>query len=295
MMLQLEADGATATLYPERGGLLAALALRAPRGGPARPLLWLPPDFSLGESGWPGGGAPLMFPFAGRVFHNGHPFQYALGGNVLNMPLHGFAYAMPWLASDVRPDSACLSLSAAASSRELFPFDFHIVARYQLAPSQLSVDVTVTHVGPSAQPMPVALGLHPYFTTDGEAATPKLATSAAEEIQVLSSGAAGTASPLLPGRSGPITQAGLSNLILTRHAVPEAQLVFPSRGEALRIGWQPAERCRYVVLWSREPQRFFCVEPWMGLPDAVSNGAGVEWLPAGASLAVRFTVGLEAL
>lgn len=295
MTLQLRADGATATLYPERGGLLSALALRAPRSGALRQLLWLPPDFSLGESGWPGGGAPLMFPFAGRVFHNGHPFQYALGRSVFNMPLHGFAYAMPWQTSDVRSDAASLSLSAAASSRELFPFDFRVVARYLLTASQLTVDVTVTHVGPSAQPMPVALGLHPYFTTEGEAAPPALATSAAEEIQVLASGAAGKASPLLPARNGPVTQPGLSNLILARQAAPEARLVFPSRGEALRVSWQPAERCRYVVLWSREPQRFFCVEPWMGLPDAVTSGAGVEWLPEGQSLSVRFTIGIESL
>ena len=291
MALNLQAHGATATLHPDRGGLLTHLALRSPQGD-TRELLWLPPDFSLHESGWPGGGAPLMFPFAGRVFHQGNPFQYALDGDVRHMPLHGFAYAMPWQVESTSAHSATLVLTETTSSKLLFPFDFRLVATYTLKAQSLTIQIDVHHHGRNPRPMPVALGLHPYFATRNAATCPQLACHALEEIQVLASGAAGKPSPIDPGRNGRIDQGGIANLILAGHTHPEAKLIFPERAEAVRISWLPAEICRYVVLWSREPEQFFCVEPWMGLPDAVSSGAGVAWIPAGERFGVTMEIAL---
>src|SRR5690242_3062358 len=96
--IQLHAGVASATILPARGALVTDLKLAAKRqaSGRARAVLWMPSDFNADESGWPGGGLPLCFPFAGRVFHEGRPFEYEIGGAVRPMAIHGFAYGMPW-------------------------------------------------------------------------------------------------------------------------------------------------------------------------------------------------------
>jgi galactose mutarotase-like enzyme len=49
-----------------------------------------------------------------------------------------------------------------------------------------------------------------------------------------------------------------------------------------------------VTTWTEKPESdFFCVEPWLGLPDAIHNGLGLRWLEAGdtETASLRITVG----
>lgn len=296
MSITLTAGHARAVLYPHRGGLLSELSL-AGNGSTRRKILWLPDDFSLTGNSWPGGGAPLLFPFAGRVFHQGKPFVYTYRDQVFSMPLHGFAYTMPWHIVATGSDYTLLQLEATAQTRAVYPFEFALQARYSLVPRRLTLDVQVQHRGPEASPMPVAIGWHPYFCTTfcttNFQAVPELHTSARQEISVLKHGAAGQAQPIGAQRNGPISQPGLANLILAELAEPKAKLVDAAGRDGIVISWQPHELCRYLVLWSRDPLVFFCVEPWMGLPDAVHNGQGVVWLEAGQSLKLSFAVSTE--
>ena len=39
----------------------------------------------------------------------------------------------------------------------------------------------------------------------------------------------------------------------------------------------------YVQLYTVEDQPFFCVEPWMGFPNALNTVAGSRWLEPGRS------------
>lgn len=34
-----------------------------------------------------------------------------------------------------------------------------------------------------------------------------------------------------------------------------------------------------VATWTERPDSdFYCIEPWLGLPDAIHNGLGLRWL-----------------
>ncbi len=50
-----------------------------------------------------------------------------------------------------------------------------------------------------------------------------------------------------------------------------------------------------VTSWTLEPTSdFYCIEPWVGLPDAIHNGHGLRWLAPGkdrnsGTAAERFT------
>jgi galactose mutarotase-like enzyme len=294
-------DGAEARILPARGGLLTDLALQV--RGRRVDVLWTPDDLAEDGSGWPGGGMPVCFPFAGRVFHEGRPFVYELGGQVRNMPLHGFAYALPWEVVAEEPQAATLRVSAGDRTAELFPFDFTLTARYELAAAdRLVATLTVEAKGllPGAAPagldaaMPVALGLHPYFCMPfpgGERQRCRLVTTARQAIAVTNAGGAGKAAPLARSASGvPLTTPLVQNLILSQNAEPAASLVDDAAGIAVTVRWSPADQFPYTVLWTRAGEPFHCVEPWMGLPDAVSTGAGVRWLDPGQKLLAQVEV-----
>lgn len=289
MSVLLTAGAARAVLLPSRGGLLSELEL-ARKDGSQQKILWLPSDFAPEGDSWPGGGAPLLFPFAGRVFHQEQPFRYALQEQVFAMPLHGFAHNMAWQILASGPSHALLQLEATAKTRIAYPYDFVLRAHYQLTPQQLNLAIEVQHLGQHQQPMPVALGWHPYFCVAATGSVPHLKTYARQEIPVLSNGAAGQVQSLDAKRNGPITQPGLANLILAELGEAQASLIDPISDDSISITWSPKELCRYLVLWSRDPATFFCVEPWMGLPDAVNNGQGVVWLDAGKSLSLRLAI-----
>jgi galactose mutarotase-like enzyme len=70
--LLLKTKASRATVLPQRGGLVSSLYL----GSAGRDLLWLPQNFDETASSWPGGGLPLLFPFAGRVWHQGELYRY---------------------------------------------------------------------------------------------------------------------------------------------------------------------------------------------------------------------------
>lgn len=312
----LKNDGAEATILADRGALLSSLIL-APQGGRPVELLYASPDFKRAESGWPGGGVPVMFPFAGRVFHQGMPFQYTCGAAVLNMPLHGFAYGLPWKAEQTNAASVRLELQGSAKTYELFPYDFRLSLEYTLAsPRELRVRMTAENLGVRAEAaqhgtpaeMPVAFGLHPYFkmpfgtelAADLDNDAFELETSAREQIAVTPAGGAGKASPY-PGlgeehgpKGGvPLVKPLLRNLILAGHGKSEASLVHPKLAWKLKLGFGPADVFRYVVLWAPEGAPFYCLEPWMGLPDAVATGAGLKQLGKGETVSGSVTISLD--
>lgn len=294
-MIELTLGQARATLLPERGGLLSSLVLVA--DGKPEELLWMPPDFAMTGSGWPGGGAPFLFPFAGRVFLAEQPFRYEIGGQKRDMPLHGFGFAASWGIREKSAASTTLTLQSSAISAALFPFDFECVVEYTLAASD-RLQITIEVQSESNEPMPLAFGLHPYFRlAPGHRAQCELLTSARERLAVTPSGGAGKAEPWPPGRVT-LDEPDTANVILGKHAEPWIAFTDHVRGRTVRVGWDDPRVMQYAVLWSkREPSGqlapFHCLEPWMGLPDAVATGAGSQWLAKGESLRVGLEIRLS--
>jgi galactose mutarotase-like enzyme len=293
MPIHLSNRNAKATILPGRGGLLQSLVLTDMRGN-SREILYMPENFSEAESGWPGGGAPIMFPFAGRTFHQDRPFNYELGGQVYNMPLHGFSWAKPWSAVKQDAKSVTLLQEDGPGTRELFPFSWRQEATYSLEADRILIDYRVTNLGSLAAafaPMPVAVGIHPYFKLDAGGGDRSLQCDANEALQVTPSGAAGKRSPHTTdckefNLSDPIYR----NLILTGLTKRQAGFKAKESGEVAMITWSKDSPIQYVVLWRKDDEPFHCIEPWMGLPDAVSNGNGLKTLSKGETLAMHFEI-----
>ena len=301
-IIHLKLGHTEATLLPSRGGLLSQLTLQSATNE-AVPVLWLPDTFNATESGWPGGGLPLLFPLAGRQFLGERSLHYALGEHTYHMPLHGFAYALPWTVTAQEAHMAELTLRSSAATHELFPFDFTVVARYTLVHAGLTLNLGITSGGgrsDSSAPMPLAMGLHPYFRaplgTSSRLEQCHLETSAATKTRVTPTGTAGKSAPFPEpedGDAGSLANPLLRNLILGHHKQRAASLIDEGSGRKVTLSW--SEGFRYLVLWSLEGKGFHCIEPWMGLPDALHNGDGLRWLCRGDTYTLTAQIALEIL
>ena len=126
-------------------------------------------------------GIPFLAPWANRMpdgfWANGQWYPFRQGSNVLRpdpngIPIHGMLIASPFWEI---VDSGANDASAYITSRLEFwkypdlmanwPFAHEYEMTYRLAEGTLEVTVTVTNR--STDPMPVALGFHPYFQLPG--------------------------------------------------------------------------------------------------------------------------------
>lgn len=120
-------------------------------------------------------GIPLMAPWANRLdeqaFHaNGtrYPFDMQLGNVNGATPIHGFMSRTDrWQVIEVGRDAHAAWLTSRLEAfrhpswMKQWPFAHTIEMTYRLADGELEVRTTITNH--AAEPMPVAIGYHPYF------------------------------------------------------------------------------------------------------------------------------------
>ena len=291
MWIKLASKGASATILPHRGALVSSLRL----GQLAQEIFWLPQGFDDTASSWPGGGLPFLFPFAGRVWHQGELYRYKVGDRVYHMPLHGFSWATKWSVAEQHLDRAVLELRDDENSHAIFPFKFLIRLTISLSPSALKADVQIRHVAPisDAPDMPVALGWHPYFRRS--AGPDQLVIPGRVIHPVTAQGGAGKPIPV-DSALGPAPWAlphdVLKSLIISDLERPEARMRLGDRATTVTVTAGPGETMRHMVTWTNEPEAFHCVEPWMSLPDAVATPTGCRWLQGGETLNVWVQISL---
>ncbi len=121
-------------------------------------------------------GIPLLWPFANRLdeqafYANGRKFSFDLGlGNTGRgaVPIHGYlTNAREWKVVEARADgnaawvTSRLEFHRYPSYIKQFPFAHVLTMTYRLADGMLEVRTHIENL--SADPMPVAIGYHPYF------------------------------------------------------------------------------------------------------------------------------------
>jgi aldose 1-epimerase len=120
-------------------------------------------------------GIPLLAPFANRLdeqafYANGKKYNFDMElGNVRGaIPIHGFlSGATDWTLVEARADSRAawvtcrLEFYRNPQYMQQFPFAHTITMTYRLAGGVLEVRTRLDNL--SREPMPVAIGFHPYF------------------------------------------------------------------------------------------------------------------------------------
>ena len=248
------------------------------------------------------GGNPLLFPFLGRHRVDGQIGRWRdAEGTVRDLPMHGFARDLPFTAS-VEPASAThsttvrMTLADSDATRAGYPFGFRFEAAYRLADDH-TLDVELTTVNTGDTPLPYYAGHHFYFSLPH--------TQRSETVLELPHTRRcyqqpdGSISAPEPGEpSYTLDETRILDRFHCLDGLPQrpVRLVAPGLNRTITIDLQrPGSVPWYAVTtWTEAAESdFYCIEPWLGLPDAIHNGQGLRWLEPGQTetAALRITVG----
>ncbi|WP_233862973.1 aldose epimerase family protein [Paraburkholderia adhaesiva] len=242
------------------------------------------------------GGNPILFPFIAR-----HRVDGVIGrwrddaGVVRDVPMHGFARDLPFSAEQLDGGTGLrMTLVDTPATRAGYPFGFRFEVVYRLIDaSTLEVEFVTANTGDSR--MPYYAGHHFYFTLPHVQRSVSTLEVPATHYRHQSA-------------DGKMSDAAIGDVeyrfddpdIVDRFhclgAVTErpVRIVMPELQRTIEIDLQrPGSAPWYAVTsWTENEQSdFYCVEPWLGLPDAIHHRLGLRWLEPGeveiASLRVR--------
>lgn len=278
---------------PERGARLMNWHVELADGS-MRDVLYWPEVSSLDNFHRIRGGNPILFPFSGRTFENGEiGFWRSPDGERRPMPLHGFARQGKFKL--VRADAGGFSalFEPDAEARAGYPFDYEFTVEYRFESLGLFVELALRNLGRT--PIPWSAGHHFYFSapwTEGlERRDYVVRIPAAHNVRHDANGGALVEQPRL-GAEEPLDNPALVDAIFTGLTGTSAVLAEKNSGDkvTLRLGTgKKAPAGAAVVTWTEKPDSpFYCVEPWMGPPNAVNHHQGLQLVEPGQTQ--RFVV-----
>ncbi len=254
--IELRAGGALATVRPGWGGRV--LALRDPQG---RDVIYPVIEAEFDLLNWPKGGAFPLIPFNGRIRNAtfrfaGRDIALAPHGGGETGALHGSSGKKPWTVT-ARTDSS-LSLALDSEADMHWPWSYRAEQHFTLTAGTLAVDLSLTNTGP--EPMPGAIGWHPYFPK-----AVSLVTDADRSWRHDSS-----MIPVDPPLPAP---GDLSNALCflggTRTATLQSALL-------RRIHITASPELDHMVTLDREPG-YTCVEPVSHLANHIADGTDARY------------------
>lgn len=266
-------------LAPEHGGRLVRWVHRG------EDILYWPDDADWARVAKVRGGNPLLFPFIGRHFVDGAPGKWRdPAGAVHELGQHGFARDLPFTVSAFSDVAVCMTLASSAATREGYPYDFAFSVRYQLLADGLEVALQTRNTGD--RPLPYYAGHHFYFALPHlQRAASELSMPAAERVRQSPDG--GLTKPEAGDGEYRLDDGRLQDTFHVLRAPGPVSLALPGRSIRLALDGANGEgahgaRWHAVTTWTeRDDSDFYCVEPWLGLPNAIHHGQGLRWLAAG--------------
>ena len=275
----------TAELVPELGGIVSSFV--APVKGVPQETLFLHDWFWDRSATRTRGGIPFIFPICGRLERDGAENTYLYKGRRYTMPPHGFASRMPWrVVGRGRADELGMAFTDTAATRAMYPFKFRLELNYRVAPGMLTCEQTYANMG--TEPMPFYAGFHPYFLTPppgpGKRAT-RLKFDAVRAFKYNERLTDLMDVKPVPKTPQSVVSPALDELLVEVKGPAVATLLFPDghRLVAGARGRQPTGLFPYLQFYTMEEKPFFCIEPWMGFPNALNTVTGVQWLAPGAT------------
>jgi galactose mutarotase-like enzyme len=266
--------------------------------GSVRDILYWPELANLDDIHKVRGGNPILFPFNARSFDRGEIFFWRDAAGVRRpMPLHGVARQGQFtvLREDARGFSA--RFVPGAEARAAYPFDYEFTVTYRFEAFGLSCEYTLKNLGP--EPLPWCAGHHFYFTlpwSEGAKRADYLIRIPATQHRRQDA-----AGQLVPG---PALQEeeSMANpaLIDTFHlGLRTNAAVFGEKDKpgdvTVRVGADrvPSPAATFVTWTLADESPFYCVEPWMGPPNAPETKQGLQLVPSGQTQSFIVSVAVK--
>jgi galactose mutarotase-like enzyme len=227
------------------------------------------------------GGNPVLFPFIARHMVEGKiGFWKDSSGVVREMPMHGFGREQSYQV-ETHENTCILTLEDSAATRLFYPYAFRFQIIYTLDDRGLEASLSTTNL--SSTPLPLYPGHHFYFSIPhGERAEWEFAVDSVQQVRQNAEGL------IYPQPSSPRPfRLSDPDLIDSMHVLSgqgPVLLRHRSSGRCLAIHLNRPDSAPWyaVTSWTEKPDSdFYCLEPWMGLPNAIHHGQGLRQLAPG--------------
>ena len=255
--------------------------------GTVRDVVYWPEESSREEFYKVRGGNPILFPFNARTYDRGdiHFWRDAAGVR-RPMPMHGLARQGDFELTRLDAAGFAAQFKPGAEARTCYPFDYEFTVTYRFEPFGLVCEFALKNLG--RERLPWSAGHHFYFTVPWSEGSVRadylIRIPAAKRLKQDFTTGQLTSGPSL------LTDENLANpaLIDTLHmGLRSNEVVFGEKGRPgdviLRLGTAkvpPADAT--IVTWSgSDDAPYYCVEPWMGPPNAPDHKVGLHWVPPG--------------
>lgn len=264
--------------------------------GSVRDVLYWPENANFGDIAKVRGGNPILFPFNGRCFDRGEIFFWRDAEGVRRaIPIHGIARQGQFKVTRLDARGFVAQFVPDEAARASYPFDYDFVVTYRFEPFGLSCELALTNHGHA--PLPWSAGHHFYFTLPWSEGTTRgdylIRIPAARRLKQDTTGALVAAPPLLPDE--PLSNPALIDTIHT--ALRSNEVVFGEKDRpgdvAIRLGTAkvPPPDAAFVTWTLADDSPFYCVEPWMGPPNAAEHKVGLHFVAPGDTQ--KFTVSVS--
>jgi galactose mutarotase-like enzyme len=261
LTLSDERADARVVLAPGRGALVTSFSVAG------KELLYLDPATLNDGSKNVRGGIPVLFPSPGKL--EGDAWRAA--GHAGQMAQHGFARNLAWAVRETRSDaasaSATLSLDASELTRAQYPWAFRAELTFVLEKACLRLVARVRN--DSTEPMPFALGYHPYFSATDKRHI-RIDTHATRVFDNVTKQAAAF--------RGFDLELPEVDLHLLDHGGTVSALHL---ADGSRIALTGSPEFTHWVVWTRAGKQFVCLEPWTAPGNALNSGERLSALAPG--------------
>ena len=266
--ITLAAPDVTVAVDVEHGGRLASLVV----GGRER--LIGPPEPADGSIRW---GCFLMAPWPGRLAGGRLRFRartYQLERTHGRHAIHGLVHGRPWQITSSSPQALALEIELGQAG---WPFGGRVRQRIAVRRGTVELEAEIE----ADEPMPAALGWHPWFDRGGT--DPRITVQSGEILErhrMIPTGRTRPATGRLDLRNGPPLGSRRLDDVYVGAGSP-AVVAWPDLQLRLELG---APLSTIVV---HTPARGFCVEPQTAWPNALAQAPAT----AGREGAVELAAG----
>jgi len=234
-------------------------------------------------------GIPFLAPWANRIPHGFHangkwfPWNESLGNLRMLQPhvaIHGVLPASSlWQITEANADANAAWLTSRLEFWRYpalmanWPFAHEYEMTYRLANGELETSIAVRNL--STEPMPIAIGFHPYFRLPGVPRDACTARIPARTAVVADSGLCATGEFLPNSLPDPLPLAnrtldgGFTDLIRDAHG----NALFVLEGGGARIEVEFGPKWQVAVVYCPSGHEFICFEPMAAVTNGINLAA----------------------
>jgi galactose mutarotase-like enzyme len=232
------------------------------------------------------GGNPILFPFSARSFDQGDiHFWRDPEGIRRPMPMHGIARQGKFRLDHIDAQGFRATLEPTAADQDAYPYDYEFTVTYRFESHRITCEFALRNLGTTL--IPWSAGHHFYFTapwTEGHTRDDYVIQfPTAESLHQTPTGTL-IPGPDLPRRSV-LSSPALVDTILNRLGNSTIRFGPADGNEHVAVthgtAAKPSPEAALVMWTSSADAPFYCVEPWMGPPNAPETKRGLHFVPPG--------------